>query len=394
MCAIYPLTVPETPGKFVLRLLYLVSHPIQYQAPLLRLIARDDDIQLTVLFEHMGSTRAYYDQGFETEIAWDKNLTDGYTHNVVTSSTEVEDKLRETDVFWVHGWDTWIKRRALNAAWQLRVPVLMRAENTLSAMPDGPHLRGVLKRAYLKSIFRHCRGFLCIGSDNRAYYASHGVEPTRLFEMPYAVDNVAFQMASQGSGIRARELYSLEAGRPIILFAGKFLKRKNPMLLLEACRKLDREKTRDPYLVFVGEGEEGARLRDLSKDLDWVRFLGFRNQSELPSIYAMSDVFALPSRGEPWGLAVNEAMACGTAVISTDQCGCSTDLVDNVVGRSVPANDCDALVAALIDVLADAGASEAMGHAAQDRIATWSYAEDIAGLKAALTAIGAMPSPA
>ena len=50
--------VPETPGKFDLRLLYLVSHPIQYQAPLLRLIARDDDIQLSVLFEHMGSTRA------------------------------------------------------------------------------------------------------------------------------------------------------------------------------------------------------------------------------------------------------------------------------------------------------------------------------------------------
>ena len=125
-----------------------------------------------------------------------------------------------------------------------------------------------------------------------------------------------------------------------------------------------------------------------------MRFFGFRNQSELPSIYAMSDVFALPSRDEPWGLAVNEAMACGTAVISTDQCGCSADLVDDVVGRSVPADDCDALVAALIDVLADAGASEAMGRAAQDRIATWSYAEDIAGLKAALTAVGAMPPPA
>ena len=377
-----------------MRLLYLVSHPIQYQAPLLRLIARDDDIHLTVLFEHMGSTHEYFDQGFETEIAWDTNLTDGYTHNVVTSLTDIEDNLRETDVFWVHGWDTWMKRRALSAAWKLGVPVLMRGENTLNAMPDGPHLCGVLKRAYLKWIFRHCRGFLCIGSDNRAYYAAHGVEPARLFEMPYAVDNAAFQLASQGSDIRARELYGLDFGRPIILFAGKFLERKNPVLLLEACQKLDREKTRDPYLVFVGEGEEGARLRELSRDLDWVRFLGFRNQSELPPIYAMSDVFALPSRDEPWGLAVNEAMACGTAVISTDQCGCSADLVNDVVGRSVPADDCDALAAALSYVLGNAGANEAMGRAAQDRIAAWSFAEDIAGLRAALTAVGAMRSPA
>ena len=377
-----------------MRLLYLVSHPIQYQAPLLRLIARDDDIQLMVLFEHMGSIRARYDQGFETEIAWDTNLTDGYTHKVVTSSTEVEDNLRETDVLWVHGWDTWLKHRALSAARRLRVPVLMRGENTLNAMPDGPHLRGVLKRAYLNWIFRHCRGFLCIGSDNRAYYAAHGVEPTRLFEMPYAVDNAAFRMASQGSDIGARELYNLDPRRPIILFAGKFLERKNPVLLLEACRKLNREKTRYPYLVFVGEGEEGARLRELSSDLEWVRFLGFRNQSELPSIYAMSNVFALPSRDEPWGLAVNEAMACGTAVISTDQCGCSADLVDDIVGRSVPADDHDALVAALTAVLADASTSECMGSAAQGRIAKWSYAEDIAGLKVALKAVGSMPSPA
>ena len=383
--------VPETPGKFDLRLLYLVSHPIQYQAPLLRLIARDDDIQLSVLFEHMVSTRAHYDQGFETEISWDTNLTDGYVHNVVTSVTEVEDNLRGTDVLWVHGWDTWLKRRVLKVARRLRVPILMRGENTLNAMPDGPHLRGVLKRAYLTSIFRHCRGFLCIGSANRAYYAAHGVEPARLFEMPYAVDNVAFQMASQGSEVGARELYNLDPRRPIILFAGKFLKRKNPALLLEACRKLNREKTRNPYLVFVGDGEEGARLRDLSSDLEWVRFLGFRNQSELPSIYAMSDVFALPSRDEPWGLAVNEAMACGTAVISTDQCGCSVALVDNSVGRSVPADDCDALAVALTEVLADPITTATMGRAAQNRIATWSYAEDITGLKAALKVVGEMP---
>ena len=172
--------------------------------------------------------------------------------------TEVEDNLRETDVLWVHGWDTWIKRRASERGLATSGPRPDAGENTLNAMPDGPHLRGVLKRAYLTSIFRHCRGFLCIGSENRAYYAAHGVEPARLFEMPYAVDNVAFQMASQGSEVGARELYNLDPRRPIILFAGKFLKRKNPALLLEACRKLDREKTRNPYLVFVGDGGRGC----------------------------------------------------------------------------------------------------------------------------------------
>ena len=52
---------------------------------------------------------------------------------------------------------------------------------------------------------------------------------------------------------------------------------------------------------------------------DRIRFIGFKNQTELPAYYELADIFVLPSEREPWGLAVNEAMNCGTAVIATKE---------------------------------------------------------------------------
>ena len=62
------------------RLAYLVSHPIQYQAPLLRRIAQQPDIDLTVLFGSDFSVRGYRDQGFGVGVKWDVPLLDGYKH--------------------------------------------------------------------------------------------------------------------------------------------------------------------------------------------------------------------------------------------------------------------------------------------------------------------------
>lgn len=382
-----------------MRLLYLVSHPIQYQAPLLRLIAAEPGVRLCVLFERVEQAGSFHDPGFDVEIAWDHDLLSGYEHHHVTSVRAIKRHLLDADVLWIHGWDTSLRRGALELARRRAVPVLMRGENTCAAMPDGWGPRGVLKRLYLNWIFCRCAGFLCVGSENRAYYRQHGVAEDRLYEMPYAVDNEAFSASGlSASGKDARTALRRDLGmqpdRPVVLFAGKFIRRKNPALLLQSMRRIDRRLAHRPYLLFVGDGEEGPRLRELAAGLDWVKFLGFQNQGDLPAIYALADAFALPSQREPWGLAVNEAMAAGTAVISTDECGCSADLVDETVGRVIPARDGPALAAALEEVLSDRSACAAMGEAARRRIASWSYAEDLAGLKTALRAVGAARPPA
>lgn len=362
------------------RLLYIVSHPIQYQAPLLRRIARERNIQLKVLFENI-SEQATFDPGFGQEISWDIPLREGYESSLLTQ-TELNRALSWANVAWFHGWQSRPMRRALYHTATRGLPVLMRGENWEGAMPDGNGIRGWLKRRYLKWIFSHCGGFLAIGSANREYYIAHGIDPECIFPMPYAVDNAFFaEQAQNGAAERSKFLADLRLskGRPIILYAGKFQKRKHPEHLLAAWRQARWNNGARPYLLFVGDGEMRAELtKDAEPD---IRFLGFRNQTELPALYSIADVFVLPSEREAWGLAVNEAMACGTPVVVSDQVGCARDLVIGRAGRIVSFGDIDSLAQALQDVIAD---RQNASVAAKMAVADWDFEADVAGLKSAL----------
>ena len=97
----------------------------------------------------------------------------------------------------------------------------------------------------------------------------------------------------------------------------------------------------------------------------------------------------LPSRHEPWGLIVNEVMNAGRAVIVSDDVGSQPDLItDGVEGCIFPVGDVDALAIALLRVLATPGTAAAMGARARERISTWSFDQDILGLRAALEHVG------
>jgi glycosyltransferase involved in cell wall biosynthesis len=117
-----------------------------------------------------------------------------------------------------------------------------------------------------------------------------------------------------------------------------------------------------------------------------VRFLGFRNQTELPRYFDLCDAFVLPSRHEPWGLVVNEAMNAGRAVIVSEDVGCQQDLVrEGETGAVFPAGDVQGLAAAIERVLATPGTAMRMGERGKAHIAQYSFDQDVAGLRAALS---------
>ena len=392
------------------RLAYVVSHPIQYQAPLLRRIAREPGVDLTVFFGSDFSLRGYKDEGFGVQVAWDVPLLDGYRSELLPRlrdtgtvsplspiSRGILHRLRNPDgspafdALWVHGYASANALHAILAANALGIPVLLRAESWLADRP-----RGLATLAAKQLFFRLLRpaiaATLPIGSRNRDYWAHYFGDDMPQFTMPYAVDNTYFaQLAAAANTEQLRRDLQLASGRPIILFASKLQPRKHADHLLEAYARLcSASDSALPYLLIVGDGEERAGLEARARELalEGVRFLGFRNQSALPGFFALADVFVLPSRHEPWGLIVNEAMAAGCSVIVSDEVGAHSDLItDGVEGFVFPVGDIDALAAALSRVLYSPEQSQRMGDAAKARIATWDFEADVHGLRQALAAV-------
>jgi glycosyltransferase involved in cell wall biosynthesis len=395
-----------------LRLAYLVSHPIQYQAPLLRRIAQEPDIDLTVFFGSDFSVRGYADAGFGVGVKWDVPLLDGYKYELLPSLRDtgnasfaspinhsIISRLRGRngaqafDALWVHGYATVNAIHGILVAQALGIPVLLRAESWLGDRPRNP-AKLALKHAFMQTLKNMIDAVLPIGTLNAQYWRHYFGDEIPQFPMPYAVDNAWFaQRALEAHANRAalQAELNLDSTRPVILFASKLQPRKHCDHLIAAYAKLPRTDNAEPhpYLVIVGDGEERAALEDqaAATGLDSIRFCGFRNQSELPRFFDLATVFVLPSRHEPWGLIVNEAMNAARPAIVSSDAGCAPDLIaDGVNGFIYPAGDIDALAAALHRTLAP-GVAAAMGQRAFERIQSWSFEQDIAGLRRALAHI-------
>ncbi len=393
------------------RLAYVVSHPIQYQAPLLRRIAREPDIDLTVFFGSDFSLRGYKDEGFGVQVAWDVPLLDGYRSEFLPRlrdtgtvsplspiSRGILRRLRKPDgspafdALWVHGYASLNALHAIFVANTLGIPVLLRAESWLA-----DRKRSLSTLASKSLFFRLLRpaiaATLPIGSRNRDYWAHYFGDNMPQFTMPYAVDNAWFaQRAAASDTEQLRRDLQLTPGRQIIVFASKLQPRKHAGHLLEAYARLCSTSSVSPlpYLLIAGDGEERASLEARARELalEGVRFLGFRNQSELPAFFALADVFVLPSRHEPWGLIVNEAMAAGCPVIVSDEVGAHADLItDGVEGFVFPVGDINSLAAAISRVLSSPEQSQNMGDAAKARMAAWDFEADVRGLRQALAAV-------
>ena len=174
---------------------------------------------------------------------------------------------------------------------------------------------------------------------------------------------------------------------PVVLFSGKLSPVKRPMDLLKAFQEMLKTTGRKAALVYLGDGELRPELERYRRDEDIpnVYFAGFQNQSELPRYFVAADIFVLPSRYEPWGLVVNEAMCFGLPVIVSDQVGAGGDIVrSGVNGFICPTGDVSALAAFLGKLLSDSDLRMRMGTESRKIIQQWNYQEDVKGVLACL----------
>lgn len=327
------------------KLAIITSHPIQYNAPLFRLLHERNQVEIKVFYT-WGQTESgfVYDPDFKREFKWDIPLLDGYAKEFVTNIStnpgaghfkgiKNKDLIKRIDVYnpnalLVFGWSFQSHLQVLRH-YKGKTKILFRGDSSLLDETPGLSIKKALRRFFLKWVYRHIDLALYTGTANKAYYYAHGLKEEQLVYAPHAIDNYRFSDVDGCYEKKAnawRRDLGISQNEFVFLFAGKLEPKKDPGLLIEAFSSISGA---DIRLVIVGNGILEQELKKKAQDDQRVIFLDFQNQQQMPMIYRLADVFVLPSQGpgETWGLSINEAMACNKPVLVSNRCGCAVDLV-------------------------------------------------------------------
>jgi glycosyltransferase involved in cell wall biosynthesis len=382
------------------RLAIITTHPVQYYAPIFQLIQSRERIEIKVFYT-AGESGSCFDRDFGKDIVWDLPLLSGYayewavnkakdpgTHHfngVITPGLEKQVMDWDPHVVLIIGWAYRSHLSALRY-FKNKVPVLFRGDSTLLDERGG--LRSGLKKIALSWIYRHIDLAFYTGQQNKSYYLAYGVPEKKLIFAPHAVDNERFHYSEKGSVNLIRQQLMINDHDILVLFAGKFTKKKNPLALLKAFQQLGKPSL---HLLFAGNGVLEDELMARSADNKHIHFMGFQNQSMMPALYQAADLFCLPSSGpgESWGLAVNEAMAAGKAVLVSNKAGCAADLVKNDINGAVfDSHSTESLSSALDGLTLGRKRLMVMGKRSHEIIEPWSFLAIAVALERAVLNFG------
>jgi glycosyltransferase involved in cell wall biosynthesis len=190
---------------------------------------------------------------------------------------------------------------------------------------DNPNIgwREALKRFVVSK----AQGFFCYGSKSAEYILKLGMKPEHILVENNSVDNNKISEIHT-EALKTREIVknSYQLRKYNFIYVGRLIDVKNLDNLLAAYKPFALS---DWGLIVLGDGSQESKLKKYKNDnsLEGICFIEGQPWFDVPKILALADVFILPSYSEPWGLVVNEAMACGLPVIVSNKCGSAYDVV-------------------------------------------------------------------
>ena len=258
------------------------------------------------------------------------------------------------------------------AAWarRARIPFLLWCESTLQDQRNGYGVIEFLKRKFVQ----RCDAFVVPGKSASQYLRALGVRGD-IVMAPNAVDIDFFSRAARARQGRADPVEKFGLPARYFLYVGRLVTEKGIFELLDAYAKLDCALKSAVGLVFVGDGAQKRELmrRSARMSLAKVHCVDFLQREDLASVYGHAEALVLPTHSDPWGLVVNEAMACGLPIIATNAAGCARDLVeDSVNGFVVRPGDVAGLTSAMSRLARDARRRMEMSSRSRERIQSYS----------------------
>jgi glycosyltransferase involved in cell wall biosynthesis len=369
----------------VKKLAVITTHPIQYYAPLFALLHRRKKIELKVFYTWGEASLNKFDPGFGKAVVWDVPLLEGYPYEWVENTSSepgshhpkgivnpnliYQVEAFQPNAVLVIGWAYTSHLKAMRY-FKGKIPVYFRGDSTLLDRVIFP--RSLLKNIWLRWVYHFADHAFYVGTNNKAYLNKFGLKDTQLSFTPHAIDNERFAVSRKVEASQLRKEIGVAEEEVLILFAGKFEDKKSPVLLLNAFLTVEQPGV---HLLFIGNGVlEGVLKKQAAKSSN-VHFIDFQNQKFMPVAYQACDLFCLPSKGpgETWGLAVNEAMACGKAVLSSDKAGCAIDLVGKENGAIFISEDEKDLENTLAGLVKDKNQLKKLGQNSLKIISPWNF---------------------
>lgn len=379
------------------KLAIVISHPVQYYSPVFQLLAKQCDLKV---FYTLGNPiiGVKYDYGFGKNIAWDIPLLDGYCYQfeentskqpgdhhfsgIKNSSLIGNITTFNPDALLIYGW-AYHSHLKVMRHFKGKVPIWFRGDSTIIDHQD--LTKKIIRKLFLLWIYSYIDIAFYPGSASKKYFKAFGLKETHLIFAPHAIDNERFSDDKHFDSQNIRKRFGIGEKQILILFAGKLESKKDPTLLLEVFKQLDRS---DVHLLFVGNGilENGLKEKALNRK-DRIHFMDFQNQSVMPSVYQAADLYCLPSKGpgETWGLSVNEAMAAGKPVIVSNKVGSAEDLVQQINGLIFKAEQYNDLKDKLSSIL-DKEKLKIMGMSSKNIIKNWTIEKQVSAVIRSLNA--------
>jgi len=196
-------------------------------------------------------------------------------------------------------------------------------------------------------------------------------EAMSLYDIPdWKIDVVAngivpghYQADVDPEAVKRR--YGFDPDSPLILFVGRLAWQKGPDMLVDAAPHLLREHA-DGQFAFIGDGQMRRGLETRARSLP-IRFLGRLDDADYVRLLNASDIVAIPSRNEPFGLVLLEAWSAGRCVVASDVGGLSENIEHGTDGVKVQPHP-DSIAEGLAQVAASPEKSLSMGREGLDKV--------------------------
>lgn len=375
--------------------------PAPYREPLFQRISEFADVRFTSLYETLGRDGTAWRPG---ETGLEHKFT--YTRECCLQSyrsglSAFFDQLRvlrwcnrrltdlAPDLVVILGYSYPAVWAAILWCWYHRINYSLRSDSN-GYIEKVRGLRKSIKAFFLRRLVSGAKNILCIGTANKKYWTSYGARQDQIIDALYAVDQELFRPPVDGGQRRAafRHRHGL-TGKIVYLFVGRLIARKNLDILLRAFSILY-SRRQDVVLVIAGDGPERQSIEKLKQVLglqSQVVDLGRTEYTRLPEVYQASDVLVCPYADEPWGLTVNESMACGIPVIAATggTCGAAVDLIrEGKTGVALADIGVPQLVDAM-EVFANEKLAQDWKAGCAEMMAVWHHRAAAEGFRRALT---------